>query len=70
MPKTYSQQLDDVQAAISAIEGGAQSYTGPSGRQVTKADLATLYKREERLQGMVAKESRGGIRVRGVTPVL
>lgn len=67
MAKTYSEQLDEVQAAIEAIEGGAQSYTGPTGRQVTRADLKTLYEREGRLRGKVVSENRGGIRVRGVT---
>lgn len=70
MAKTYSEQLDEVQAAIETIESGAQSYTGPSGRQVTRADLKTLYDREERLMEKVRRESRGGIRVRGVTPVI
>ena len=70
MAKTYAEQLDEVQAAITKIEGGAQSYTGPTGRQLTRADLATLYKREERLMLQVKRESRGGITVRSVTPVL
>lgn len=46
---TTLQKLEQVQAAISAIEGGAQSYT-IGGRSVTKAMLATLYEREEKLQ--------------------
>lgn len=70
MAKTYTDQLDEVQLAITAIEGGAQSYTGTSGRSVTRADLKTLYDREERLLLKVQRETSGGIRVRGVTPVL
>lgn len=70
MAKTYSEQLDEVQAAITKIESGAQSYTGTSGRQLTRADLKTLYDREERLLQKVQRETSGGIRVRGVTPVL
>ena len=70
MPKTYSEQLDEVQAAITKIESGAQSYQGVSGRGVTRADLQTLYAREERLLLRVQREASGGIRVRGVTPVL
>ena len=68
--KTYLEQLESCQSAIAAIEAGAQSLT-ISGKQYTKADLATLYKREERLMPLAAKESSGrrGIRVRGITPV-
>ena len=65
---TYQEQLDSVQSAISAIESGAQSYS-ISGRSMSKADLGVLYDREERLLKKVARSSRGGIRVRGVTPV-
>ena len=70
MAKTYTEQLDAVQAAIEKIEAGAQSYTGPTGRQLTRADLETLYKREERLMAKVKRESSGGITIRQVTPVL
>lgn len=70
MAKTYAEQLDAVQLAIDAIEGGAQSYTGISGRALTRADLKTLYDREERLMLRVQRETSAGIRVRGVTPVL
>lgn len=65
---TYAEQLTSVQAAITAIEGGAQSYS-IAGRSLTRADLSVLYKREERLRVLADRESRGGIRVRGVTPV-
>lgn len=66
--KTYAEQLESVQTAIEAIEGGAQEYT--IGTRIWKgADLNTLYKREERLMGLVRRESGGGgIRVRGITP--
>ena len=66
--KTYTEQLESVQAAIEAIETGAQSYSA-EGQSVTRADLNALYAREARLQKLVARESRGGIRVRGATPV-
>lgn len=71
MARTYTQQLDDVQAAILAIESGAQSYS-ISGRSMTRGNLDALYKREERLIAKVAREANnasGGIRVRGGTPV-
>ena len=63
---TYAQQLGNVQAAIAALEAGAQSYS-VHGRTVTRASLQTLYQREQWLRGMAAREARGGIRVmRGV----
>jgi hypothetical protein len=48
MSYTLAQQLESVQAAIAAIEAGAQQYS-IEGRSYTKPDLAALYKREERL---------------------
>lgn len=66
--KTYAEQLEDVQIAIAVIEGGAQSVS-LNGRTVSHADLGTLYTREQWLRKMAARETRGGIRVRGVTPV-
>ena len=63
MAKTYTEQLESVQAAIAAIEEGAQSYTiaTPGGsRTVTMADLQTLYDREETLIPKAKRESRGG----------
>lgn len=67
--KTYAEQLEDVQTAIAAIEGGAQEYSvgGAVSRSVKRGDLGTLYKRETWLRKMAARESRGGIRVRGAT---
>lgn len=53
--KTYSEQLEEVQAAISAIEGGAQSYSIGS-RSLSRANLADLYSREKWLRSMVARD--------------
>lgn len=53
--KSYLEQLLEVQTAISIIEGGAQSYT-IGNRQLTRADLNTLYSREKWLRAMVARE--------------
>jgi len=63
--KTYTQQLEEVQAAIEAIELRGQSYT-INGRSFTKGDLGTLYAREERLRKLASRESSvgGGARVR------
>lgn len=64
----YATQLERVQSAIAAIEGGAQSYS-IAGRSLSRADLRTLYEREAWLRKMVDRVSRGGIRVRLGTPV-
>lgn len=45
---TLAAQLTSVQAAISAIEGGAQSFT-IGDRSYTRANLKTLYDREKSL---------------------
>ena len=52
------QQLESVRAAIAAIETGAQDYS-ISGRRVTKADLAILYKRESDLMARINAEKYG-----------
>ena len=56
--KTLQEQLESVQAAIEKIESGAQSY-GIAGRNVQRAELATLYKREKSLKNAIAKKNRG-----------
>lgn len=68
--KTYTEQLENVQAAIEAIEDGAQSYS-IAGRSYTRPDIDSLYAREERLIRLVKRESSGrtGARVRGATPI-
>ena len=61
---TYAEQLESVQSAIAAIEARGQAYT-IDGRSLTRADLATLYEREQWLRGQAAREARGGgMRVR------
>ena len=66
--KTYQEQLETVQAAIEAIETLGQG-TDVNGRTLTRADLRTLYQREAELLRRVARETRGGIRVRRGVPV-
>ena len=68
MAETYAVQLDRVQAAIAAIEGGNQSYT-LLNRTFTKADLRTLYERERWLRSQVAKQAAGGIRTVRAIPL-
>jgi hypothetical protein len=55
---TYTEQLASVQAAIAKIEGGAQE-VHLDNRRVIRGDLATLYKREERLMPLAAREAAG-----------
>lgn len=49
-------QLENVRAAILAIETGAQEYQ-IANRRLTKADLATLYARESSLKTQLARLS-------------
>lgn len=56
---TTQELLDSVQAAITAIEGGAQEYRIGS-RVVRRADLRTLYQREEDLLARLQNEGGGG----------
>ena len=70
---TYAEQLEAVQAAITKIETTGQAYSRDSGGASvahTRADLKTLYQREQRLRVLVEREQRGGgIGVRPVTPI-
>lgn len=59
---TLAQQLESVQAAIAAIESGAQS-AASEGESLTRADLKTLYDREERLLNKIARGDKGNISV-------
>ena len=60
MAETLAAQLTRVQAAIAAIEDGAQSITAEDGRSLTRADLKTLYEREKGLLRRVDHESTHG----------
>ena len=64
--QTYTEQLEAVQTAITAVLTG-QSYA-IADRSLTRADLATLQDREQYLRRMVERESRGGIRVDQIIP--
>ncbi len=66
--KTLEEQLTEVQQAISDILLNAQE-AWYNGQKVRKADLTTLEQREKRLLVQIKRKNRGGIRVRGVTPV-
>ena len=60
---TYAEQLASVQAAIADIEANGQA-VGFENRSWQAADLKALYDREAWLRRMVAREARGGMRVR------
>lgn len=59
MATIYAEQLASVNAAIAAIEGGAQQYSNGS-LQLTRANLGELYKERVRLTPLALRESRGG----------
>ena len=67
--KSYTEQLEEIQAAITAILGGAQSYT-VGQMTYERASLDTLLRMQERLMPLAVRETAGvvGIRVRGVIP--
>lgn len=62
MAATLAQQLESVQAAIAAIESGAQSASS-EGESLSRADLKTLYDREDRLLNKIARGDKGNISV-------
>jgi hypothetical protein len=79
---TYQSQLETVQSLIETYESALASAVGANGvpqavtvngEQTSYQDAAsllnTLYDREKRLRARAMSESRGGIRVRGVTVV-
>ncbi len=66
--KTYEEQLAEVQQAISDVITNAQE-ASYNGQRVKKADLEVLQNRERWLLAKVNRKKRGGIRVRGGTPV-
>ncbi len=58
--------LTEYETAISKVLQG-QSYS-IAGRSLTRANLADLEKGRDKYKREVEQETRGGIRVRGVTP--
>lgn len=59
-PETLQEQLLRVQKAIAKIESGVQSYH-IGNRNITRADLKTLYDRENQLKATIAAEENGGM---------
>ena len=62
MADTLAQKLARVQTAIAQIEEHGQSIT-EEGQTLTRADLNTLYRREERLEQKIERQSSGRIKV-------
>jgi hypothetical protein len=65
---TDQEELILVNSAIEQILTRGQDMTIRDNR-VTKASLEVLYKRKDALQSRVDRALRGGIRIRGGTPV-
>lgn len=64
--KTKTEQLEEVQAAITTVLTGNQSVS-ILGRTFTRATLSTLRDMELQLRRDVARETRGGLRTqRGI----
>jgi hypothetical protein len=63
LARTLQQQLDDVDAAIAAIETGGQS-VNLDGATLTRASLASLYARRDALELRIARSTRGPLLVR------
>jgi len=61
-------ELKQIDSAIEAILGGAQSYRVGT-RSLIRADLATLYKRKDTLEDLIAALSGGGGRFKRVVPM-
>ena len=61
--KTTEAQLEEVQAAITALMSGSQSYSISGGLSVTRADLGALTQREEILLLRYQQEQGGRPRV-------
>ena len=61
-------ELIEVDAAITAILSGAQSYRIGT-RSLNRADLATLYKRKDMLKDLIATLSSGGRRRWRIIPI-
>lgn len=57
---TLETQLERVRAAIAEIEGGAQEYS-IANRRITKANLVTLYARENALKAEIARRDGGDV---------
>lgn len=60
MAETLAARLTQVQAAIAAVEGGAQSYTAEDGRSLTYPPLQILLEDEKRILRLIEHETTRG----------
>lgn len=67
MARTTQQQLDAVDQAIAAIEGGAQAFT-VLGRTYQRGQLQAYYAERRHLEQKLEREQRGGSRIRLARP--
>jgi len=68
MAKSLGERLDQIEAAIDAIESGAQSYE-LHGRKLERGDLGSLYAQEERLYKKIAMHGRDYIPGQNTRPL-
>lgn len=59
MARSLAQQLDDLDAAIEAIEKGAQSFSR-GDRMYTRGQLSAYYAERIRLEAKVTSSDKGG----------
>lgn len=64
MARTKQEQYDDIDAALVAIERGAQSYTCADGRTVTKGNTFQYYAERRELARELATATPGAIRLK------
>lgn len=65
---TYTEQLEEVQAAITAVLSAQEAVY--NGQRVRKADLQWLHEREKYLRPLADREANGGgIKITGAVPL-
>lgn len=67
LAKTYSEQLAEVEAAITKATGAQRWQQGQ--RSEERADLSALFAERSRLERLIARQTRGGIRMRQGVPL-
>lgn len=68
MSKTVAEQLEQVEAALDAVETSGQRYR-IKDRELWRADHEKLEARRDKLEKKVRREKRGGIRVARIVPL-
>lgn len=57
--KTTAERLEEIEAAIVAVETRGQSYTTGDGRSFTRANINELYAERRRLKADLAQDTSG-----------